>query len=378
MILVQTRELDAAFRADSDFVFLRIRLKEGADARQVLEAWHHRARASWRDRAWIGAPVTLGARTWVIDTEGITSRATLTEIVQDLASALEGAGLHGEIGREKPRPSPLDNPLARFALTAVAGSLPLGASAQEAAARRGWFSREDVEPQALAAAVAHAVRWCSAIGGAMHLAVDVLSVEATGRNLMPLMNAALRGPKRALHLTGSRWPQVARRVTFTREGHVLYHFGGAEAHEEPLEVAQQAEELMREVFSWVDYAFTLRTFEAQVSYVQILRTSWPELPGIPAHYLSVVRGLEGSRIPDAFGLQLLGPAHPIPSGPLGEYVLSEAGAGRTLVKSRRLKDWFEGTVPPPRDVIERGRADLSGLLLRQGDLDVQRQYLRGE
>jgi hypothetical protein len=368
MIEVKRRQLHAAYRSDADFAFLRVTLDGPGDAPSALAAWHRSISASLGRRAWIGAPIDLDQGTWVIDVEGAESYETLMEIVDDLAQDLEKANLHGTITREPPRYSSLDAPLDRFALTVVGASLTLSRASEHAAARRGLFNRSDLEPNALAAAADHAIEWCTALNGDLFVAVDVLSVEADPRKAAQVMTAALRNPERAVHITASQTSGIVRRVTFTRDGHILFHFGNGTSYASASDTAAQVEDLFERMAPWVDYGCSLQTFEASVSYMQMFRTSWPELPGFPAHFLPDVRALESSLVPDAFGLQLLGPTHPLEAATLSQYTVRPAPAGRVILRHQDIGNWLDGTLPPPQ-AIDLARRELGPLLMQREQLE---------
>ncbi len=122
-----------------------------------------------------------------------------------------------------------------------------------------------------------------------------------------------------------------------------------------------------------------------------LGAEWPRLtPAWHARELSWTRVLDGERVPDAFGMQLLGPGHDLTGVDLTDWELTDLPAGRRLLTHHRPDRWFRpgpwrprsefptittDTYPDP-DVHARAREDLTPLFVTRADIDRERHHVQ--
>ncbi|MCA4135749.1 hypothetical protein [Arthrobacter sp. M4] len=88
---------------------------------------------------------------------------------------------------------------------------------------------------------------------------------------------------------------------------------------------------------------------------------WPERPYLMRGKSQAGRTIAETYVPDAFGVQLIGPRHRIPSGS-NQWRQEPAPGNRTLLIHRDPAAWFAGPLPEPL-TLERAREDLAPILL---------------
>jgi hypothetical protein len=87
--------------------------------------------------------------------------------------------------------------------------------------------------------------------------------------------------------------------------------------------------------------------------------NWPQLPQRTG--LTWTRGLEATRIPDAFAAQLLGPHHHLPPLDPRKWSVQDLGAGVRIVLARDAHLWAAEGGPEPQ-VLAGARAEFGPLL----------------
>jgi hypothetical protein len=96
---------------------------------------------------------------------------------------------------------------------------------------------------------------------------------------------------------------------------------------------------------------------------QTLMTDWVPTPHVYTPLLSATPRLADRYVPDAFGVQLLGPGHRDRLPGSGRWTVREVPADRMLVEYDDLAAWYRDTQPAP-EVLTEARAEFAGLLMR--------------
>jgi hypothetical protein len=153
-------------------------------------------------------------------------------------------------------------------------------------------------------------------------------------------------------------------------GRVTLVDGGSAIHGEGwVDAARELTDLLRATSGDVVYAFVKRgSFPHMAELGNSLEHDWPELP---SRLSQLGEPFEDQYVPDAFGIQLLGPgfADRLPTGP--HWLQTPLDSDRTLVEHRDLDAWLRGprleealmgVSPPDGELVAAARADFASLL----------------
>jgi len=154
------------------------------------------------------------------------------------------------------------------------------------------------------------------------------------------------------------------RVTLVDGGPAIHRQGWAA-------VVPELTDLVRVTSRDLVYAFVKRGTFPQVAEAGTLRDR-DEPP--PTGLSQLAQPFEDAYVPDAFGIQLLGPgfAERIPTGP--DWVQTRLDGDRVLLEHRdldawlrgpRLEDALRGIEPPHADLLAAARADFDSILFRE-------------
>ena len=133
-------------------------------------------------------------------------------------------------------------------------------------------------------------------------------------------------------------PGGFRRVYFESMGHVLVEIAG-DSENWQAHVAGFAD-LMRRAEPWLRYGMVKRALAAQCGYGGLMG-SVPAVPSLTVTGKSALTTptMEEHLVPDAFGLQMLGPGHLAQHPDLSRWNVEEVGA-KVLVSARDIAAWF--------------------------------------
>ena len=125
----------------------------------------------------------------------------------------------------------------------------------------------------------------------------------------------------------------------------------------------------------MEYGCARQIGEAAVAYEQLYRIYWPAPTDFRPPTLAWLRELEASRIPEAYGLHLLGPGHDLSALNPDDYQVRPAPAGRVLLAHPDLDHWFGPGPYPPTDIRDRGRQELAPLLFGENECAAEEARL---
>jgi hypothetical protein len=156
-------------------------------------------------------------------------------------------------------------------------------------------------------------------------------------------------------------------------GRVTLVDGGSAIHGDGwVDAARELTDLLRATSGDLVYAFVKRgSFPHSAELGNSLEHDWPELP---SRLSQLGEPFEDQFVPDAFGIQLLGPGFVdrMPTGPV--WLQTPLDSDRTLVEHRdlaawlrgpRLEDALMGVSPPDGELVAAARADFASVLFSE-------------
>ncbi|KAA1397850.1 hypothetical protein [Aeromicrobium ginsengisoli] len=296
----------------------------------------------------------------------------LRSILDRVADQARLAGLDARIGLVRSQYSPLSAhlPPGFVAGLSIRGRTIDLADGIEGPEGTSWRA----DPDAVEAVIEHALNWCAVAGGEDWFWAGLSTFKVTREQRRDILVASVRAGQscgldsaRAVKLSKSERERLmrsydvdlARTVVFTDDGHVIY---GVASDGPPLEWRECVEDLegvIKELHAEVDYAMVQRRNVTPGLWRELHRDIWRPWIKVHPDVLWLDRDEECRRIVNAYGIQLVGPAHrPIPSA--GRWVTQDLGAGKVLVTDRDLEPWF--AMPPTFELYASAREDLTDLL----------------
>jgi hypothetical protein len=286
-------------------------------------------------------------------------------LVRRIAEELDGRGVDGSFDVFEPG-QPLDLPQTapllecRLRVRGVRSRLPNGTPS--------WKP----EPEALDAAVADGVAWC--VANAPGLPLQLLTglvistldpnvdaqalvrqaVEATADVGVVVLTSAAPDRFRTLSVSPSR-------------GRVTCIEGGAALDGDGWRLSLRGlTELLRSAARWAVYGFVKRGSNRRAAqHGRSLAEDWAPIDRFNPAVISA-EAFEDELVPDAFGVQLLGPAH-AGARLRGRWRETPIGADAVLLEHPDVDAWFDSATVPP-DVLAAAREDLAPILLTRDDI----------
>jgi hypothetical protein len=286
-------------------------------------------------------------------------------LVRRIAEELDGRGVDGSLDVFEPG-QPLDLPQTapllecRLRARGVRSRLPNG--------KPSWKP----EPAALDSTVADGVAWC--VANAPGLPLQLLTglvistlgpdvdaralvrqaVEATADVGVVVLTSAAPDRFRTLSVSPS-----GGRVTFVEDGAALDGDGWRLS-------LRGLTGVLRSAARWAVYGFVMRGSNRQAAeHGRSLAEDWASIDRFNPAVISA-EAFEDKLVPDAFGVQLLGPAHAC-ARPRGRWRETPIGADAVLLESPDVDAWFDSASVPP-NVLAAAREDLAPILLTRDDI----------
>jgi hypothetical protein len=286
-------------------------------------------------------------------------------LVRRIAEELDGRGVDGSLDLFEPG-QPLDLPQTapllecRLRVRGVRSRLPNG--------KPRWKP----EPDALESAVADGVAWC------------VANAPGLPRQLLSGLVTSTLGPdadawalvRQALEATAdvgvvvltSAAPDRFRTLSVSPSGgRVTCIEGGAALDGDGWRLSLDGlTGILRSAARWAVYGFVKRGSNRRAAeHGRSLAEDWAPIDRFNPAVISA-EAFEDELVPDAFGVQLLGPAH-AGARPRGRWRETPIGAGAVLLEHPDLDAWFNRATVPP-DVLAAARDDLAPILLTRDDI----------
>ena len=291
-------------------------------------------------------------------------KKTLLRILTGLADDVEGAGIEAKIGPFRAEYSPLDDPFLQ--LSGYSAGLTLVGEpfweddGNPPGMRRVW----DADPAAQERVIDHALRWCAVDGGELWLRGGVSIYKITLDQASGLLRTAIRTGKYWTDLIAADGTNRVRHVCFARNGHVMYEVGGTDGIPWQDRV-HELQEVLVDLHESVVWGFVEARLRG-TSGIGVAR--WDELQDVlwephrdrVRHSAKrVYTRQEDHVVPNAFGIQVLGPRHAALAGD-SHWDVTELGGGRRLVAHTDPEAWFSRL--PELDLLLSARQDFEPLL----------------
>ncbi|WP_052667454.1 hypothetical protein [Nitriliruptor alkaliphilus] len=178
--------------------------------------------------------------------------------------------------------------------------------------------------------------------------------DATARRLASTLALTRIGPDGSVH-----------RMSVGNLGHVVYEL--VDPAQERVATAQRLSEVLVDHAPMLEYGLVRLGLTPMVGWHRLVDHLLPRLPHRRGSYSRRVRHLEPSRVPDAYGIQLLSDQH-LAGGPdLTGWEVGQVTEGMYLVTAPDLHAWFDHD-QPDEGTLERARQNFAPLILTSSDL----------
>lgn len=307
------------------------------------------------------APLASTSRGPVLFIDELWDRKRAPEILQAIAESLTKSGIRGHL---RPCPTERLGPggLQDYACLTAAFS-PTGSRwlkpAPAGRDRRVGDLQWRIEKPALDGILRHALEWCSVEGGTDYFGMGTHRFTCRPDERRELFSAAYnaRGEASIISFNGL---QKVRKVDFSLEGYVLYQQRDISLSRQ--RCVQDMTQVLIELSDDLQYGLVKGGNWMSGTFGPLLDTNWPEFEG-PHVLMRQAHPVLDRYVPDAYGVQVLGPLHDRDLFP-PEWHLSPAGADRVLAIHPDFDAWFAQDRPDAQ-LVESGRERLNGILFTQ-------------
>ena len=231
--------------------------------------------------------------------------------------------------------------------------------------RSGWYVSAELTNRVLDTIM----DWLSTIDRATwYCEVGSGEVQVTAGEARDMARRSLPdNPRIALTATT---PEQFRRVQLGSVGHVTFEIGNVR-DDWNTDLATLVE-MLRSGAADARYGFVRRCVAPQYSWRSSLFGVRP-FPVVSENYYLRSPGVESSYMPDAYGIQLLHPAHMKRTGDLAGWHVEELASGHCLVSALDPVAWFEGGAPND-ETLTAARRDF-GEAIMDDELVERHAYL---
>ena len=287
------------------------------------------------------------------------SSEALEQWAAAFASALESSGLDGNLTAETsdfPEMKSV-NVTALSAVVALTGWRPVA----DHSTTPGWIVDETLGARVFDWATA----WVADGGDSLHVGLG-LSMARRPRSVVPGLLAAATHPNSTPQLINSPDLEHVRQVSLTRNGHLVVQLRDVDRTWE--ERLGELREVVTTFADVSDFGLLRHAQAGQVSITGVISGyPAPKLPvsfgeTSPATYYESERYLDGTHVPDAYGLQLLGDEHLSRISNIKGWRVTPVTKSRHLVEAADPSSWFADEAPDP-SVVQRAREDFSEAIL---------------
>lgn len=216
-----------------------------------------------------------------------------------------------------------------------------------------------IEHNALDRILGHALEWCSVEGGSDYFGMGMHRFKCRPDERRELFSAAYRARGEASIISFNGLQKV-RKVDFSLEGYVLYQQRDLSLSR--VASVQDMTQVLVELADELQYGLVKGGNWMSGTFGPLLDTNWPEFEG-PHALMRQAHPVLDRYVPDAFGVQVLGPLHDRNVFP-PEWQLSPAGVDRVLAVHPDFDAWFAQDRPDAR-LVQAGRERLDGMLFTQ-------------
>lgn len=217
------------------------------------------------------------------------------------------------------------------------------------------------------AVVEAALEWCQIPGGKNYACAASSNIECSTEQRRALVSTSL-GWGSTTTLVSALSPDQIRTVEFGYEGTV--YFGRLDPDNSWEPAVADLTRVLASVADHVQYGVIRRARIVQGLWDEFLAQRWPSISRLPGGVPRGGRTVVHHTLPEAHGVQLLGPDHILPSTLPEHWSSTRAGLDSMLLAHLHPAAWFEGSVEawygglaPDSLTLQEARADLEPLLL---------------
>ncbi|GAA5189671.1 hypothetical protein GCM10023346_04890 [Arthrobacter gyeryongensis] len=302
------------------------------------------------------APYPLGP---IVAIHRADSTARAGSLLEALAAGIEAQGVTGAL-RALPREHRIVGRPGLDMSGFAAGVRLIGETDPEA------INRLIVPVELMDALIDVALEWCQLPSGTHYVSTAWSHVKCTA------------GQRKAVHKTG--WdpytsssfacvngPDEIRIVAFEAWGTVQFGRLDPDRRWEPA-VADLAD-LLASLADQIEYGCVRRARLGNGSWQVFQDYDWPARPHLSDSQFATF--FLPRQVPDAYGVQVLGPGHQLPDPLAPIWTAQQVGSASTLLQHRDLPSLFEDRLPEP-DTLDEARRSLGPLLITTEQVFVAR------
>lgn len=296
----------------------------------------------------------------LVTVHGLNDPQQARSLLLALADGIANEGVGGALRAVPQLWTPLNNPDAAL-FGVVAGVCLKGHSDPQRPTY--WIPAQG----SLEAVIEAALEWCQIPEAKNYACAAWSNIECSTEQRRALVSTSL-GWGSTTTLVSARSPDEIRNVSFGYEGTV--YFGRLDPDNSWEPAVADLTRVLTSLADHVQYGVIRRARLEQAIWDEFLAQRWPSSSPLPGGVPMGSRTVAHHTLPDAHGVQLLGPDHKLPS-PLPEHwTNTSAGRDSMLLAHLHPAAWFEGTVEawygnlaPDSLTLQQARADLEPLLL---------------
>jgi hypothetical protein len=302
------------------------------------------------------APYPLGP---IVAIHRADSKARARSLLEALAAGIEAEGATGAL-RALPREHRIvghpDLDMAGY----MAGVRLIGEADPKA------FNRLIVPVELMDALIDVALEWCQLPSGTHYVTTAWSHVKCTASQRKAVLKTGW-DPYTTSSLACVNGPEEIRNVEFGEWGTVQFGRKDPDRRWEPA-VADLAE-LLGSLADQIEYGCVKRARLVGPSWHVFQDYDWPARPHLSDSQFATF--FLHQQVPDAYGIQVLGPGHQLPDPLPPIWTAQQVGAASTLLQHRNLPSWFEGPLPDP-DTLKEARRSLGPLLITTEQVYIAR------
>lgn len=296
----------------------------------------------------------------VVTIHGLNNPQQARTLLLALADGIANEGVGGALRAVPTFATPVDNPDA--ALFGVVAGICLKGH-YDPQRPRYWIPA----PGSLEAVMDAALEWCQIPGGKNYACAAWSTVECSTEQRRALVSTSL-GWESTTTLVSARSTDEIRIVDFGYEGTV--YFGRLDPGNSWEPAVADLTRVLESVADNVQYGVVRRARLGQGLWDEFLAQRWPPSSPQPGWVPRLGRTVVHHTLPDAHGVQLLGPDHKLPSSLPEHWTVTPVGRDSRLLTHLDPAAWYEGSVEawyanlaPDLETLQQARADLAPLLL---------------
>lgn len=295
--------------------------------------------------------VALSPKGPVLTIHGVTTAEEADRILDDLGEALAGAGGSGSIRAVPQQRTPVDNPDVRMVGLTAGFCIEGHTDPQEP---MDWINA----PETMEAIIEKALQWFVMPGGTYYVSSGWSHVRCTLEQCRDLLITGMGIGIHSARIVCATDDGRIRSVAFGFTGTVFFARLDPEDVWEP--AVNDLTEVLASLSGQIQYGAIKRTALGTLRWDWFTDYEWPARQYLMRGKSEAGRSIVETYVPEAFGVQLLGPRHSLPDST--QWLRQPVDSGRVLLIHRDLPAWFSGPLPD-ETTLARARDDLAPMLL---------------